>query len=102
MRLILALWMIVAASSAVSAETQFSERTVLTGQAITMAFLNLGREPAKTVFHCSSSLPEGIEIMGHDRMGGVVMVAPSVVVLKNVESDDADRAPYIRIECRAP
>jgi hypothetical protein len=34
-------------------------------------------------------------------MGGVVMVAPSVVVLKNVEGADADGAPYIRIECRA-
>lgn len=102
MRLVLALWMMVAASSAISADTQFSERTVLTGHAITMVFLNPGPEPAKTVFYCSSSLPEGIEIMGHDRMGGVVMVAPSVVVLKNVKGDGADGAPYVRIECRAP
>ncbi len=91
----------VAASSARSTETQFSERTVLTGQSITIAFLNPGPEPAKTVFYCSSSLPEGIEIMGHDRMGGVALVAPSVVLLKNIESADADAAPFIRIECRA-
>jgi hypothetical protein len=101
MRLILAFGMTVTAGSAMAADPRFSERTVTTGHAITVAFLNLGPEQAKTVFHCSSSLPEGIEIMGHDRMGGVVMVAPSVVVLKSV-GDEADGVPYIRIECRAP
>jgi hypothetical protein len=102
MRAIMALWFMVAASGALASETDFVERTVLAGNAINIKFLNLGSEPARTVFYCSSSLSEGFEIMSHDRMGGVVMLAPSVVVLKNIKSDDANAAPYIRIECRAP
>jgi hypothetical protein len=101
MRLILALALAVAGSSAMSAETQFSERTILTGHAITVTFLNPNRERTKTSFYCSSSISEGVDIMGHDRMGGVVMLAPSVAVLKKVDGDDADSAPYIRIDCRS-
>jgi hypothetical protein len=47
-----------------------------------------------------------VEIRHEPKLDGVdqgrVMLAPSVVVLKNLESDGADSTPYIRIECRAP
>jgi hypothetical protein len=103
MRAVLALCAtMLAASPAMSGEPQVSERTVLTGHSITVAFLNPNRKPSKSVFYCSSGVPDGIDIMGHDRMGGVVLVAPSVVLLKDVDGDDAGGPRYIRIACRAP
>ena len=91
MRLILALCTIAAASSAMSAETQFSSGQCYPARPLLLTFLNPNQEAAKTTFYCHPP-PRRDRDYGARSNGRVVIIAPAVVVLKNVEGGAADGA----------